>query len=436
MAERRRAAIGVEAVSHAAADWNEAEASAAAGDGAVAREAWEDAGRAFEQAATLYRRAEKRSREALRARADVEKAIAAVELARRDAAGAQAARFAPELWKEAEGAEARAVAALSQQQFAAARPLFDEAGRLYADARAAGIAAGTEVKLKVARPSAETPTAQVDTTLRQAEDTGRQSRFDDAPTVLIRPPETAEPSTASGRTDDSRVGEQRSMSPETAERPAGSFWRLRIRAVVVGVGALAALTLVVFWWRSEPPLVPPAAVKQQPSAVPTPAPAPVARPAEPSVPREQAQQRQMPVARDEPTKAGVEKSPADDAPPQTPTPAQRPSVQKPDRVVATAPPPTKPRPSVQSSPTPLPEPLRIRESVEQKLRDAKLLRTPNSEDAGVSVEEVGVDGSVRLVGVLRDAAARQAAADLVRTIAGVTSVDVRRVTVQKGWVTQ
>jgi osmotically-inducible protein OsmY len=54
----------------------------------------------------------------------------------------------------------------------------------------------------------------------------------------------------------------------------------------------------------------------------------------------------------------------------------------------------------------------------------------------VAVEEVGADGSVRLVGVLQDAAARQTAADLVRTVPGVTAVDVRRVTVQKGWVTQ
>ncbi len=54
----------------------------------------------------------------------------------------------------------------------------------------------------------------------------------------------------------------------------------------------------------------------------------------------------------------------------------------------------------------------------------------------MAVEDVGVDGNVKLVGVLRDAAARQAAADLVRTVAGVTAVDVRRVTVQKGWLTQ
>jgi osmotically-inducible protein OsmY len=54
----------------------------------------------------------------------------------------------------------------------------------------------------------------------------------------------------------------------------------------------------------------------------------------------------------------------------------------------------------------------------------------------VAVEDVGVDGRVSLVGVLRDAAARQAAVDLIRTVPGVTAVDVRRVTVQKGWVSQ
>jgi osmotically-inducible protein OsmY len=62
-----------------------------------------------------------------------------------------------------------------------------------------------------------------------------------------------------------------------------------------------------------------------------------------------------------------------------------------------------------------------------------MLRGSTPDDSGVTIADVGTDGSVRLVGVLKDGAARQAAADLVRAVAGVTSVDVRRVTVTTGW---
>jgi predicted Ser/Thr protein kinase len=469
MTERRRAAVAVEAAAHAPSDWNEAEASAAAADGASTREVWEDAVRAFDQAAILYRRAEERSREALRARAEAEKAVEAVEVARRAAAGAQATRYASEPWKEAERAEARAVAALSQQQFAAALPLFDAAGRLYAAAQAAGIAAEAEVRSKAGQPPAEAPVAQVDKTPRQAEDAGRRPGFDDAPTVLIRPTETVKPSTAIADRKDASALPSAPMPggairlppaesgagqlvpprvsravPHNAKKPAAPFWRLRTRVVVAGIGGLAALTLVVFWWRSEPPPVSPPAVTQ-PLPAPRTATPPVAPSSEPPGGRDEAQklQSQTPVARDEATKAGAE--------PSTPTPAKGRSVQNPDRVVATTPPPSRPnpgatdsgrppavqpRPPAQPSAPQQPGPSRIRESIEQKLRGAKLLRTANSDAPGVAVEEVGADGSVRLVGVLQDAAARQTAADLVRTVPGVTAVDVRRVTVQKGWVTQ
>ena len=145
--ESRRSAMTVEAASHAGPEWNEAETSAAAGDTALAREAWEEAGRAFDQAAMLYRRAEEHAKDALRVRAEAEKAVEATGSARRKAAEGEAARYAPEALKEAEGAEARAVAALSRQQFAAARPLFDEASRLYTAAvRAAGLAAEAEAR--------------------------------------------------------------------------------------------------------------------------------------------------------------------------------------------------------------------------------------------------------------------------------------------------
>jgi predicted Ser/Thr protein kinase len=448
MAERRRAAIAVEAASHAVADWNEAEASAAVGDGALAREAWEDAARAFDQAVALYRRAEERSREAVRARAEVEKAVEAVEVARRGAAGAQAVRHAPELWKEAELAEARAVAALSQQQFAAARPLFDEASRLYANARAAGIAASGEttvepkVEAKVPEPTAP-------------------ATFDDAPTVLIRPTDAVKPAGAAPRGQRETPVIAKPPAPVTpvrqppavetgvdaplpprAQKPATApvgtvrplSRRLTIPFAAGGVGAAAVIAAGLLWWRAESPPAP-ASVKP-PVTAPSTAMPPVARPPEPAARREEAPPSQPPAAREDAPKAVTEKPRAEEAAPETPTPPARPTAPKLDRTVAKAPPPAaKPRPAVQPPPAP-PAPAGIRESVEQKLRGAKLLRTPNSDDPGVAVEDVGPDGSVKLVGVLRDAATRQAAADLVRTVAGVTAVDVRRVTVQKGWVTQ
>ena len=447
-AERRQAAMAVEAASYAVSDWNEAETSAAAGDAALAREAWEDAGRAFDQASTLYGRAEERAREGARARADAEKAVEAVDAARRAAGAAHAAKHAPELWKEAELAEARAVAALSQQQFGAARPLFDEAGRLYAAARVAGIAAIAELKVEAAPPPAQAPETRAETTLRQTQDARRQATFDDAPTVLIRPTDVrpsppdagrkipAVPAQAAAPLGVTRppvetvVGERATPGgpppgSDDAAKPSPPR-RLRMGVAVVGLGVLAAGGLAVFWWRSEPPVSPPAAT--QPRAAAPAATAPVARPVEPPAARDEAPppQSQVTVPRDEATKT---------AEPPPSTPATRPGAQKPDRVVAKAP-SVNPRPPAQPAPPEQPQPSRIRDSVEQKLRGAKLLRIPNSDEPGVVVEDVGVDGSVKLVGVLRDAAARQAAADLVRAVAGVTAVDVRRVTVQKGWVTQ
>ncbi|HEY3190341.1 MAG TPA: protein kinase [Solirubrobacteraceae bacterium] len=417
--ERRRAAVAVEAASHATADWNEAEARAGTGEAALAGEAWEDASRAFDAAVALYRRAEERSREAVHARADVEKAVEAVEAARRGAAGAEASRYAPELWKEAERTEARAVAALSQQQFAAARPLFDEAGQLYANARAAGIAASAKTKVE----ALHTPT------------------FGDAPTILIRPPETVQAPTpvAPASAEPTRVTPVRppavptSIASPTASpaqmrasdapgRPATVVGGPRTRFAVIGAGvAIAAIAAGMFWWRADAPQAP---AVTPPVAVPSTA-APVGAP---------------PAPRQEPPTATADKPKTDEAAPQT-VPPRRPTAEKSDRVATTPPPPARtppvrPRPAVQPAPgTPLPA-ASIRASVEQRLRGAKLLRTPNSDDPGVAVEDVAADGTVKLVGVLRDAAARQAAADLVRTVAGVTAVDVRRVTVQKGWVSQ
>jgi len=112
------------------------------------------------------------------------------------------------------------------------------------------------------------------------------------------------------------------------------------------------------------------------------------------------------------------------APPATPPAAPQP------------PPAAKaPREEAAKVAAPAPEPT-IRQSVEDKLRRAGMLRGSTPDDTGVTIADVGADGSVRLVGVLKDGPARRKAADLVRTVAGVTSVDVRRVTVTTGWDTQ
>jgi predicted component of type VI protein secretion system len=84
---------------------------------------------------------------------------------------------------------------------------------------------------------------------------------------------------------------------------------------------------------------------------------------------------------------------------------------------------------------PTPEPT-IRHAIEDKLRGAGMLRGSNPDDSGVTIADVGADGRVRLVGVLKNRSAREAAADLVRAVAGVTAVDVSRVTVKEGWSSQ
>ncbi len=243
MAERRGAAAAADASSHAPSVWNEAEASAARGDRALAQEAWEEAGTALEQAATLYRRAEEQAREAVQTRADAEKAVEAAAVARRAAADAQAGTYAAEALKEAESAETRAVAALSRQQFAAARPLFDDATRLYAaagqaaqeaadaearrldsivaeaarlldagDAKASLDRVGEALSGRPAHPAAEALRTRARETLRQAEEAAREAEaaarrakesaaatsvgppdLDDATAVLVRPSQIVAP---------------------------------------------------------------------------------------------------------------------------------------------------------------------------------------------------------------------------------------------------
>jgi predicted Ser/Thr protein kinase len=111
----------------------------------------------------------------------------------------------------------------------------------------------------------------------------------------------------------------------------------------------------------------------------------------------------------------------------------------PDQPVAASPsqPPSTPASAAPVEPPPAPAPpTAIRQSVEDRLRGAGMLRGSNADESGVAVSDVGADGRISLIGVLKNRRARQAAVDLVRAVAGVTAVDVSRVTVKEGWVSQ
>jgi hypothetical protein len=68
------------------------------------------------------------------------------------------------------------------------------------------------------------------------------------------------------------------------------------------------------------------------------------------------------------------------------------------------------------------DPIAIRAAVEDKLRAAGFLRKSDSDDAGVTVETVGSDGVVRLVGVVRSKDERESVIRLARSVHGVTAV--------------
>ncbi|HEV8456891.1 MAG TPA: hypothetical protein VGR44_01225, partial [Methylomirabilota bacterium] len=151
LAERRRSALAADATSHAPSEWSEAEASAASAEAAFAREAYTEAGRAFEQGVALYGRAEERAREAIRAleiaRADAEKGRQAAALAWRAATQAHAAKYAPESLKAGESTEAQANAAFSRREYASASSAFAEARRQFTAAgQMASVAADAEAR--------------------------------------------------------------------------------------------------------------------------------------------------------------------------------------------------------------------------------------------------------------------------------------------------
>jgi hypothetical protein len=151
LAESRRSALAADATSKAPSDWKEAEASAASGEAAFAREAYTEASRAFDQGVTLYGRAEEHAREAIRAletaRGDAEKERQAAALARRAASDAHASKYAAESLKAGESTEAQASAAFSRQEYASASSAFAEARRQYtAAAQMASVAADAEAR--------------------------------------------------------------------------------------------------------------------------------------------------------------------------------------------------------------------------------------------------------------------------------------------------
>ena len=278
MEERRRSTLAADAAAHAPSDWREAEASAVSGETAFASEAYAEASHAFDLGLAQYGRAEERTREAVRARADAEKGREAASVARRTAADAHASKYAAEPWTAGEGAEARANAALGRQEFDAARQLFTEARRTYAAAaQAAGVAAEAESRLGDARrllesgditaclrlvddvlalrpghEAAERLRAQAEETLRQAKTVAPEAEalaqdatvrppiapdaLAERPTELVEapavptliipvPPLRAEPPTVAARTPTAEAAappvnvEQRAAPPAIPERP-------------------------------------------------------------------------------------------------------------------------------------------------------------------------------------------------------------------------
>ncbi|TMB94803.1 MAG: BON domain-containing protein [Chloroflexi bacterium] len=75
-----------------------------------------------------------------------------------------------------------------------------------------------------------------------------------------------------------------------------------------------------------------------------------------------------------------------------------------------------------SIPPARPDSVTIRSAVEKNLAAAGFLRRDDSDDVGVRVENVGADGVVKLSGVLRTKADREAAIRLAQSVPGVTAV--------------
>ncbi len=120
-----------------------------------------------------------------------------------------------------------------------------------------------------------------------------------------------------------------------------------------------------------------------------------------------------------------------------PAPGARPgsgTVAAADRITSsTSSPSARPSPESPAPPPPL-EPSMIKSLVEEKLRAAGLLR--DGAKSGVEVETVGLDGVVRLKGVVPTAKDKKMVSTLAREVGGVSSVDTTGVNAQDSWTQQ
>ncbi len=132
VAQARVAAEAQAARQYAPAPWTDAESRSFEGQAAFAREAWGQAGSAFEAALLAYRQAEEAARGARRREHEAaDEARTQAARSRERAEAARAAQYARELWEAAETKLAEAHAAYQEQAAGRAAGVFDEAFRLY-----------------------------------------------------------------------------------------------------------------------------------------------------------------------------------------------------------------------------------------------------------------------------------------------------------------
>jgi predicted Ser/Thr protein kinase len=431
----RNEALSIEVTQYAPALWADAEARLAEAQAALSARASARAVPLFAEASSLYRQAEEatgvaRERERRRAGAARER----VGEARRTAEAIDAEHRAASRWSEAVATSDEAEAAWLRKQYGRAAERFEAALALYHRAQSEARDAGRREREEAERRPPE-PADQL--------------------TVLMPPTDATQPATGPAGEDDDATVVADAMLPRgsvaapvaradvavaradvAAPRPRRAVpwplaWLRMAPARAFAATAACAVVIAVVSWRllaPAPSQEPTVTTASPPSQVAPVAPSPVA----PVAPSPVAPVAPSPVA---PLTAplGAQTAAAPPPAPSVASPAWRPVAPP----VAPQPPPAAkaPRQEAAKIAAPTPEPA-IRQSIEDKLRRAGMLRGSNPDDTGVTIADVGTDGSVRLVGVLKDAAARRTAADLVRAVAGVTSVDVRRVTVTTGWDTQ
>ena len=129
---RARGTAQQQATRHASVLWDEAEAKSGEGEAAFTRNAYGEAGQAFELASVAYRRFEEAARAAeLEERRAAEQALAQATQSQHAAQESDAPRYARELWEAAAAKLADSDAALSGQRHDRATALLEEASVLY-----------------------------------------------------------------------------------------------------------------------------------------------------------------------------------------------------------------------------------------------------------------------------------------------------------------